>query len=327
MKELLSNQEIDTLLEMFRSDDPPLASAIRDVADEQDEAVISPVDLLRPNLLSAEQMRSLERVFQGTANLLAAVMSDKLRFEMECDCVAVEQIRFQSWLAMLGTSNCIYVLRASDVPSPVLCSWTTELLYGAVDRILGGLGKVQRVPKELSEAEYTVADAFVAPCIERLASSAKEVLPSGWELGKRSTNPSFAQVLPLQDVVLSVHFQVGGDFLLGDMRLVLPYTVLEPGLTALAESRAAQAKANVTGAREMLGKNLLPVEMDLTVQLGQALLPLRQLLALQVGDVVPLETRLGDELIAPVQGVPKFKGQVGSLGGRRAYRISTVLES
>jgi len=326
MKELLSNQEIDTLLEMFRSDDPPLASAIRDVSDEHNEAVISPVDLLRPNLLSAEQMRSLELVFQGSANLLAAVMSDKLRFEMECDCVAVEQIRFQSWLGMLGTSNCIYVMRAPGVPSPVLCSWTTELLYGAVDRILGGLGKVNKVPKELSAAEYTVADAFVAPCIERLASSTKEVLPTGWELGNRSTNPSFAQVLPLQDVVLSVHFQVGGDFLLGDMRMVLPYTVLEPGLTALAASRA-QAKEDITGAREMLGKNLLPVEVDLTVQLGETLLPLRQLLELKIGDVVPLQTRLGDELKAPVQGVPKFKGQVGSLGGRRAYRISTVLES
>ena len=201
MKELLSNTEIDTLLEMFRSDDPPLASAIRDVSDEQNEAVISPVDLLRPNLLSAEQMRTLELTFQGAANLLAAVMSDKLRFEMECDCVAVEQIRFQSWLAMLGTSNCIYLLRAPDVPSPVLCSWTTELLYGAVDRILGGLGKVTKVPKELSEAEYTVADAFVAPCIERLSSATKDVLPTGWELGNRSTNPSFAQVGSLRGVI------------------------------------------------------------------------------------------------------------------------------
>lgn len=325
MKELLTNKEIDTLLEMFRSDDPPLASAIRDVADEKDEAVISPVDLLRPNLLSAEQMRSLELMFQGAANLLAAVMSDKLRFEMECDCVAVEQVRFQSWLAMLGTSNCVYVLRAPQVPSPVLCSWTTQLLYGAVDRILGGHGRVNQVPKELSEAEYTVADAFVAPCIERLASSTKEVLPTGWQLGSRSTNPSFAQVLPLQDVVLSVHFQVGGDFLLGDMRLVLPYTVIEPGLTALAQSRA-QSQEKISAVREVMGRSLLPVEVDLTVELGRTYLPLRQLLALRVGDVVPLQTRLGEELLAPVQGVPKFRGQVGTVAGRRAYRISTVLE-
>ena len=325
MKELLSNKEIDTLLEMFRSEDPPPASSIREVVDEKDEALISPVDLLRPNLLTAEQMRGLERLFEGSAKMLGAVMSDKLRFEMECDCVAVEQIRFQSWLAMLGNSNCIYVLRAPDVASPVLCSWTTELLYGAVDRILGGLGKVTKVPKDLSEAEYTVADAFVGPCIERLGFSMKEVLPIGWELGSRSTNPSFAQVLPLQDVVLSVHFQAGGDFLLGDMRLVLPYTVLEPGLAALAENRG-QAGENSSGAREALGRNLLPVEVDLTVQLGETNLPLRQLLALSVGDVVPLQTRLGDDLVAPVEGVPKFTGQVGTLGGRRAYRVSTVLE-
>ena len=328
MKELLSNNEIDTLLAMFRADEAPMAEsvAIRDAVDKEHGAVISPVDLLKPNRLTREHMVDLERLFDTAAKHLGTVMTDKLRFEMECDCVAVEQIRFQRWLTMIGSSNCIYILKVPDVSSPLLCTMTTSLLYASVDRILGGEGKVNEVPKDLSDAEYTVADAFMEPCIDRLARSIDKLLPAGWELGNRFTNPSLAHILPLQDVVLSVHFQVGGDFLLGDLRLVIPYKAVESKLSAVDEDTPRSEQPAVS-AREVLGKSVLPVGVDLAVRLGETILPLRQLLELKVGDVVPLQTRLGEPLIAPVQGVPKFKGHVGKLGGRLAYRIASVIES
>ena len=99
MKELLSNEEIDALLDMFRSSGAPIAEdegGMQEAATEVEESVVSPVDLLKPNRLSREHMRDLERLFQGSAKQLGAVMTDKLRFDMECDCVAVEQIRFNT---------------------------------------------------------------------------------------------------------------------------------------------------------------------------------------------------------------------------------------
>ena len=69
------------------------------------------------------------------------------------------------------------------------------------------------------------------------------------------------------------------------------------------------------------------MSVDMSVLLGESTLPLRQLLSLKVGDVVPLRTRLGEPLLAPVEGVPKFKGHVGTLGRRLAYQVQTVMES
>ena len=42
------------------------------------------------------------------------------------------------------------------------------------------------------------------------------------EIEDRFTNPARAGILPSQDVMLSVHFQAGSDFLLGDLRLLVP---------------------------------------------------------------------------------------------------------
>ena len=56
-------------------------------------------------------MRSLVRMYESGGKALAAVISDRLRLEMMCDCVAVEQVRFQSWLSLLGGPVAIYVLK------------------------------------------------------------------------------------------------------------------------------------------------------------------------------------------------------------------------
>ena len=99
MNALLSNEESDTLRDMSRSD----GSAVDQEAQEPDPAlapmegpdgrIISPVDLLKPNRLGREELRGIERYFESAGKLLSATISDKLRLDTRCDCVAVEQLR------------------------------------------------------------------------------------------------------------------------------------------------------------------------------------------------------------------------------------------
>lgn len=330
MKDLLSNEEIDTLLEMFRSEEQTLGDSDSLPAVELEperESLVSRVDLLKPNRISREQMQGLECIYEACAKALSATITETLRFEMNCDCVAVEQIRFSSWVQSVGSQAAIYVIRSEAFEGPILVSATSNLLYGAVDRILGGSGRVQSVPRDFSEAEYTVADAFVEPCIKQMSNSMSDLLPGTWEIANRFTNPSLANVLPSQDVVLGVHFQTGGDFLLGDLRLAVPFAAVEPRLDDLGADKTSLSVEDADRTRDIIGDSVRPVQVEMAVQLGSTELPLRQLLALKVGDVVALKTRLGEKLIAPVQGVPKFKGQVGTVGRRLAYQVAQVMEN
>ncbi len=328
MKELLSNEEIDTLLEMFRSEGGPEGAApdlALATAPAKEGPVVSSVDLLKPNRLSRDQIRNLERLFEGTGKAIGATIGEKLRVDVPCDCVAVEQMRFSSWLSLLGGPVAVYVIKLPPFEQPVLFSATSSLLYSAVDRILGGSGRLQRVPKDFSAAEYTVADAFVGPCLDRICDTLQDWGKFRWEIESRFSNPSLAQILPAQDVVLSVHFQTSGEFLLGDLRFVVPYVALEPYLRTLELGPGARFRQPPGSMRQSLQKTVTPVQVELSVQLGDAQLPLRQLLALGPGDVVPLNKRLGEPLVAPVQGRPKFLGQVGVQGHRLAFQIASVL--
>ncbi|MCA8957223.1 MAG: FliM/FliN family flagellar motor switch protein [Planctomycetes bacterium] len=330
MKELLSNEEIETLMEMFRSDESDLQeetqfAGLGGFTKSAREAVVSPVDLLKPNRISREQMQDFERIFESAAKGIGATMCDRLRYDMNCDCVATEQLRFNSWMQLVGNNAAIYVLSAPPLEQPLLFSVTTNLLYGSVDRILGGHGKVSEVPSDFSEAELVVADAFLEPVFERLGASLGELTDLQLSVDSRTTNPSLAYVFPSQDVVVAAHFQTGGEFLLGDLRLALPYTAIESHLARLGTG-PGKFKQLPGSMRDTLRRTVSPVEVSMSIDLGRAALSLRELLALRVGDVVTLNQRLGEPLVAPVQGHPKFTGQIGTLGRRLAFQIGSVLE-
>lgn len=331
MNELLSNEEIDTLLDMFRSEGAPGMTGSAGFPEmggqDQDEGVVRSVDLLKPNRLSNDQMRGLVRNLEGAAKMISSTLSERLRLDLQCDCVAVEQLRFQTWLNQMSGPVGIYVLGVEPFEQPVLFSVSTGLLYGAVDRILGGSGRVAKVPKEFTAAEYTVADAFVGPCLDRVCESLADMVALSWQIRDRFSNLSMAQVLPLQDVVLTAYFQVGGEFLLGDLRLAIPFTSLEPHLESVSKGKSFSPKRAPGSMRETLVRSIKPVPVEMSVCLGSAHIPLRQLLSLREGDVVPLRTTVGESLVAPVQGKPKFRGKVGVRGKRLAFQVLELMES
>ncbi len=324
VNDILSNEEIDALLDMFRSgavdEVRSSASAPEAPADER----CREVDLLKPNRLAREQLRGMQRYFESAAKLLSATISDKLRIDARCDCVAVEQQRFGTWLEQLPGPVAMYVVGMEPLKTPVLLTGSTSLLYGAVDRILGGSGRVARVPKDFTQAEYTVADALMGPCLDRIVESLEDVVKLQWSIESRFCNPSMAQTLPSQDVVLSVHFQVSGEFLIGDLRLMIPFQAIEPFLEKFAKDSVTRMEPGAM--KDRVARTVRSVPLDLAVELGGARITLRQLLDLQSGDVIPLETRFGSPAVVPVMGKPKFLGQIGRIGNRLAVQVADVMD-
>ena len=116
MKELLTNEEIEALLDMFRAEGAPDAPDALDPTKVGSTAqtlssVVRSVDLLKPNRMSADQMRSLVRSLQSAAKFMSATLSDKLRMDLQCDCVAVEQQRFRTWLKHVAGPAAIYTVK------------------------------------------------------------------------------------------------------------------------------------------------------------------------------------------------------------------------
>ena len=333
-KEILNNEEIDALLQMFRSESEEISKQAAAIAGEAapgpapappppPPGAVTPIDLLKPTRVGREQIRGLERYFQSAGKMLAATIGEKLRLDTRCECVAVEQMRFGAWLTQLPGPVAIYVVQFEPLKQPALLTVSTSLLYGAVDRILGGTGKVQKVPKDFTLAEHTVAEALVGPCLDRICEALAEEMKLTWSITSRFCNPTMAQVLPSQDVVLSVYFQTWGEFLLGDLRLMIPHDSLAPMLEKFGRQKAAGVAPGAM--KDRVGASVRQMPIDLAVELGATSIRLRQLMELQPGDVIPLGARVGDPAVVPVMGKPKFTAHVGRIGNRFGVQVADVM--
>ena len=333
MKELLSNEEIDTLVELFRAEGEALkdqeVQTLRDVATGALDlgTVISPVDMLKPNRFTSDQLHAANRFFASTATSIAALVSDRLRIEASCDCVAVEQQRFGDWTEHNGQPGGAYVLSTEPFQLPIVMTVTSGFLHGAVDRILGGSGRVEgRVP-ELSEAAHSVASTLIEPIVERLAASLSELTPLSARIERRIASLSLAQTVGPNDVVLTLYFQVASDSVHGDVRVALPFPIAEAVVSRLALGRTPEYDASPGSAREAVARALSEGELDFRVALGTARLEVRDLLTLAVGDVVVLDRRVDDPADGVVETETRFQGRIGTRGRSRAFRVTRVMEN
>ena len=65
---------------------------------------------------------------------------------------------------------------------------------------------------------------------------------------------------------------------------------------------------------------------ELVVDLGSIELPLSRLSQLQVGDVIMLNRRIDEPIVAQVGETPKFLGWAGRAGSLKAFRIHSLTE-
>ena len=74
---------------------------------------------------------------------------------------------------------------------------------------------------------HSVAESFVGPLVERIWQSLGELAQFTGRPSRRLASQAMAQIVGPNDVVLSVYFQISGDTVNGDLRLVLPFALAE----------------------------------------------------------------------------------------------------
>lgn len=327
MKELLSNDEIDTLLELFRAESGASPAPAVEPAgpDAPAAAAASPLDLLRPNRFGRERLLLLERLFAAVAKAVGAALAERLRVDLVCDCAGVEQVRFAPWRRQLDGPVGIWTVAMPPFASPVLLTLTGDLLCAAVDRLLGGSGRAARAREHFTAAELTVAEALVETLVERAAAALADVVRVAPRIEARSGNPAMVQAMAPTDVAIAVQLRVTGEVLRGELRLLVAYEDLEPYLDRVPAARDGAAGGLRRFERDAVERCVADLPVRLSVELGRAALPLRGLLALRPGDVVRLDRLAGEPLDALVEGVGRFCGEVVGHGVARTFRIRALI--
>lgn len=323
MAEILSQEEIDALLSAVSYGDGVEVEA----ESSKVERLINTYDFRHPARVSKDQLRTLQNLHDNFARLLSATFSTLQRSVIEINLVSVDQITYSEFIMSLSSPSCTYTFRMEPLEGVAVIDFSQSVVLSFVDRLFGGRGTSIVTEREITWIEKSVMNNIINRCLRDLERTWERIIPLECNVEMLETNPEFIQVVPASETVVLISFELKSENVNGLINLCYPYISIEPIALRLGGQNLVSSAKEVP--REELLKNRKRIELfdcDVKAQLGSTKLLLRDLVDLKIGDVVPLNTRVNDDIEIFVKDEIKFYGKPGNIGKYKGVKILSIVE-
>jgi flagellar motor switch protein FliM len=289
---------------------------------------VVPYDFKRPERVGKEQIRALQTLHEGFGRNFAAGLSAMLRSMIEVKLAGVDQLTFSEFIFSLENPTCLNLLTADPLEGNLILEINPSILYPIIDRLLGGGregGPLARRP--LTEIELKLVSRINDLFLRELGEAWKNVLELKPKVDRVESNPQLVQIVPPNEVVVLISFDVALGELRGMVNLCIPYNAIERISGKLsANSWVAYGRREATpDTIQRISRNLQSAMVELRVRLARTRIATKDLIGLHVGDVITTEKDVRSPLLVTVEGVPKFRASPGAFKARKAVRIEEVI--
>jgi flagellar motor switch protein FliM len=144
-----------------------------------------------------------------------------------------------------------------------------------------------------------------------------------YEITATESNPQLVQIVPPNEVVVVVGFELKMSNRAGTMNLCIPYNVIEPVMDDLA-SQSWFSVSRQGGRGEHAGdiaRSLSRASLTVTGVLAETTITLRDLMEMSVGDLIVTEAPATGSVTVCVEGEKKYEASIGQHKRMRALRI------
>jgi flagellar motor switch protein FliM len=332
--EVLSQAEVESLLSAMSGGAEPAQAAPVAPAGGRAPALpkekVSPYDFKRPERVGKEQMRSLQTLHEGFGRNFGAALSALLRSIVEVKLTSVDQLTYSEFVFSLENPSCFNLLKAEPLEGNLILDINPSILYPIIDRMLGGgreMGPLARRP--LTEIELRLVSRITGLFLEELRHAWENVLELKLSVLQVESNPQLVQIVPPNEVVVVISFELTIGDLRGMMNLCIPYNSIEriggklSANTWVSYGRRQTSPESV----EQLGKSLASSLVGLQVRLAQTTIGTGELIGLRVGDIITTQKDVSKPVIVLIENVPKFRARMGACKGHKAILIDSPIDN
>jgi flagellar motor switch protein FliM len=330
--EVLSQAEVESLLSAMESHTakagggaaPGLAGGVGGRPPMRPREKVTPYDFKRPERVGKEQMRALQSLHEGFGRNFGAALSALLRSIVEVKLTSVDQLTYGEFVFSLENPTCFNLLRAEPLEGNLILDINPAILYPIIDRLLGGgkdSGPISRRP--LTEIELRLVGRITGLFLHELKHAWEGVLPLKLSVERVESNPQLVQIVPPNEVVVLISFELSLGELRGMINLCIPFNAIERVSSRIAaNSWVTYGKTSSTPqTKAALGRRLDAAQVELIVTLAESKITTADLIGLRVGDIITTDKDIHQPLDVAVQGVPKFQASAGAFKGSKAVRI------
>ena len=325
MAEVLDQSEVDALLAAVDSGQVEPAGGVD--AGALLGAPGKPVqeyDFKRPERVSKDQLRTLEAIHDGFARNLGASLSGFLRTIIEVRIASIEQLTYSEFIRSLPNPTSFNLLDGEGLDGQLCLEISPLIIYPIIDRLLGGNSGEMIVPQRpLTVIEQRLVNRLTDRALTNLSESWANLVPVKFRLTATESNPQLVQIVPPNEIVVIIVFELKMGARTGNMSLCIPFNVIEPLMGRLANQSwfNYHRRESHPNQADQIRENIRLSAVDLRVFLASSTMTVTDLLNLQAGDILTTGKPAGGEAVLQLEGLNKFAGKIGQFHGQRAFKI------
>lgn len=328
MTDVLDQSEVDALLAAVDGGEVQDAGASTVFSRSGSQrADVRVYDFKRPERVSKDQMRALEALHEGFGRNFGAALSGYLRTIIEVSVANIEQLTYSEFIHSLPNPTCFNLLKAEQLDGQLCLEISPLIIYPIIDRLLGGSNADLFIPQRpLTQIEQRLVQRITDRATAHLSEAWSNLTPVTFSVHDFESNPQLVQIVPPNETVVVVGFELRMGNRAGTMSLCIPYNVIEPIMGVLAAQNwfSYQRKGGLDDSHRRLIKNVTNAPVEMRAFLAQTTMTVSELLGLQVGDILTTDKQVSHDVTVQVEGRTKFAGQIGQFRSSRAIRLTRV---
>lgn len=286
---------------------------------------VTAYDFKRPERVGKEQMRALQTMHEGFSRNYGAALSALLRTIVEVKLTSVDQLTYSEFVFSLENPTCFNLINAPPLEGQLILDINPSLLFPIIDRLLGGTAdSANPARRPLTEIELRLTGKITSLFLDEVKAAWSNVIDLDPVVDHVESNPQLVQIVPPNEVVVLISFELMLGDVRGMMNLCIPFNSIERISTKLsANSWVSYAKKPHTPESiQQIGDRLSESVVELAVDLAESQISTADLIGLRVGDIITTEKDVHAPLTVSVEGRPKFHASPGAFKGRKAAQIT-----
>jgi len=281
-------------------------------------------DFKRPERVSKDQMRALQTLHEGFGRNLGAALSTYLRTIIEVGVSSIEQLTYSEFIHSLPNPTCFNLLKAEQLDGQLCLEISPLIIYPIIDRLLGGSNADLFIPQRpLTQIEQRLVQRITDRATHHLSEAWSNLTPVTFSVQDFESNPQLVQIVPPNETVVVIGFEIKMGNRAGTMSLCIPYNVIEPimGILAAQNWFSYARKGSQEDPLRRLTGHVHGAPVEVRAFLAQTTITMSDLLNLQVGDLITTDKPCSGDVLVQVGDKNKFMAQLGQLRGNKAVRV------
>lgn len=328
MADVLDQSEIDALLAAVDAGDVQEEEGAVQIFSRHrrdlEHVEVRPYDFKRPERVSKDQMRALQTLHEGFARNFGASLSGFLRTIVEVKVANCEQMTYAEFISSLPNPTSFNLIEAKPLEGQICLEISPLIIYPIIDRLLGGTNAELFIPQRpMTMIETRLISKVTSRGLAALAEAWAGIKQLDFQIVATESNPQLVQIVPPNEVVVVIGFELKMANRAGTMNLCIPYNVIEPIMEVLA-SQSWFNTARLVRSPDMhkrIAGTLNHAAVTVTGLLAETTITMRDLMGLSVGDLVVTERPANGHVVLCVENQKRFLANIGQFKGQRAVKV------